>query len=54
MMAILDWATITKFYRLNGLVQVHLLLKVPCTARSSKQSILKEIHLDYSLEGVMM
>ena len=30
------------------------LLRVPCTARRSNQSILKEISPDYSLEGLML
>ena len=30
------------------------LLRVPWTARRSNQSILKEISLDYSLEGLML
>ena len=30
------------------------LLKVPCTARSSNQSILMEINPEYSLEGLML
>ena len=30
------------------------LLRVPCTARSSSQSILKKISSDYSLEGLML
>ena len=30
------------------------LLRVPCTARRSNQSILKEINLEYSLEGLML
>ena len=30
------------------------LLRVPCTARESKQSILKEISPEYSLEGLML
>ena len=30
------------------------LLKVPWTARRSNQSILKEINLEYSLEGLML
>ena len=30
------------------------LLRVPWTARRSSQSILKEIHLEYSLEGLML
>jgi len=30
------------------------LLRVPCTARRSNQSILKEINSEYSLEGLMM
>ena len=30
------------------------LLRVPWTARSSKQSILKEINPEYSLEGLML
>ena len=30
------------------------LLKVPWTARRSKQSILREINLEYSLEGLML
>ena len=30
------------------------LLRVPCTARRSNQSILKEISLQYSLEGLML
>ena len=30
------------------------LLRVPCTARSSDQSVLKEISPDYSLEGPML
>jgi len=29
-------------------------LRVPWTARRSNQSILKEINLEYSLEGLMM
>ena len=30
------------------------LLRVPWTVRRSNQSILKEIHLEYSLEGLML
>ena len=30
------------------------LLRIPCTARSSDQSVLKEISPDYSLEGPML
>ena len=30
------------------------LLRVPWTARRSNQSILKEINLEYSLEGLML
>ena len=30
------------------------LLRVPCTARKSNQSILKEINSEYSLEGLML
>ena len=30
------------------------LLRIPCTARSSDQSVLKEISPDYSLEGLML
>ena len=30
------------------------LLRVPWTARKSNQSILKEIHPEYSLEGLML
>ena len=30
------------------------LLRVPCTARRSSQSILKEVHLGFSLEGMML
>ena len=30
------------------------LLRVPCTARKSNQSILKEINPEYSLEGLML
>ena len=30
------------------------LLRFPCTARRSKQSILKEINPEYSLEGLML
>ena len=30
------------------------LLRVPWTARISKQSILKEINFEYSLEGLML
>ena len=30
------------------------LLRVPCTARTSNQSILKEIRREYSLEGLML
>ena len=30
------------------------LLQVPCTARRSNQSILKEINPEYSLEGLML
>ena len=29
-------------------------MRVPWTARTSNQSILKEINLDYSLEGLML
>ena len=29
-------------------------MKVPCTARKSSQSILKEINPEYSLEGLML
>ena len=29
-------------------------MRVPCTARRSNQSILKEINPDYSLEGLML
>ena len=29
-------------------------MRVPCTARRSNQSILKEISLEYSLEGLML
>ena len=29
-------------------------LRVPCTARRSNQSILKEINPEYSLEGLML
>ena len=38
------------------LKQSHLsrLLRVPCTAKRSNQSILKEIHSEYSLEGLML
>ena len=32
---------------------IHRLLRVPCTARRSNQSILKEINPEYSLEGLM-
>ena len=37
---------------LNG--GVRELLRVPWTARRSNQSILKEIHPEYSLEGLML
>ena len=30
------------------------LLRVPCTARKSNQSILKEVNPEYSLEGLML
>ena len=30
------------------------LLRVPCTARRSNQPILKEINLEYSLEGLVL
>ena len=30
------------------------LLRVPCTARRSNQSILKEVNPEYSLEGLML
>ena len=30
------------------------LLRVPWTARKSNQAIIKEINLDYSLEGLML
>ena len=30
------------------------LLRVPCIARWSNQSVLKEINLEYSLEGLML
>ena len=33
---------------------VRRLLRVPWTARRSNQSILKEINLEYSLEGLML
>ena len=29
-------------------------MRVPCTARRPNQSILKEINLEYSLEGLML
>ena len=29
-------------------------MKVPCTARKSNQSILKEINIEYSLEGLRL
>ena len=29
-------------------------MRVPCTARRSNQSVLKEIHFEYSLEGLML
>ena len=29
-------------------------MRVPCTVRRSNQSILKEINLEYSLEGLML
>ena len=29
-------------------------MRVPCTARRSNQSILKEINSEYSLEGLML
>ena len=35
-------------------VVLESLLRVPCTARRSNQSILKEISPDYSLEGLML
>ena len=35
-------------------VVLERLLRVPCTARRSNQSILKEINLEYSLEGLML
>ena len=34
--------------------QLEKLLRVPWTARRSNQSILKEINLEYSLEGLML
>ena len=37
-----------------GLWYWRRLLKVPCTARESKQSILKEISHEYALEGLML
>ena len=37
-----------------GLCCWRRLLRVPCTARRSSQSILKEISLKYSLEGLML
>ena len=37
-----------------GLWYSRRLLRVPCTARRSNQSILKEISLEYSLEGLML
>ena len=30
------------------------LLRVPCTAKRSNQSILKEVNSEYSLEGLML
>ena len=37
-----------------GLWYSKRLLRVPCTARRSNQTILKEISLEYSLEGLML
>ena len=37
-----------------GLWCLRRLLRVPCTARRSKQSLLKEISPKYSLEGLML
>ena len=31
-----------------------ILLRVPCTARRSNQSILKKLNLEYSLKGLML
>ena len=53
-----------KYQRLNYVASLWLmllnlccwrrLLRVPCTARRSNQSILKEINPEYSLEGLML
>ena len=45
-----------EFKRIGAFELWHLrrTLRVPWTARKSNQSILKEINLDYSLEGVML
>ena len=37
-----------------GLIYCKRLLRVPWTARRSSQSILKEIHPEYSLEGLIL
>ena len=45
----------TKCWRIGAFeLWCRRLLRVPLTARRSNQSILKEINLDYSLEGLML
>ena len=44
-----------EFMLLNcGVGEESLVLRVPWTSRRSKQSVLKEISLEYSLEGLML
>ena len=45
-----------KDQRIGGFIPWHWrrLLRVPWTARRSNQSILKEINLEYLLEGLML
>ena len=40
--------------RIDAFEMCRRLLRVPCTARKSNQSILKEISPEYSLEGLML
>ena len=51
-----SWTTKTEHWRINAfkLWFWRRLLRVPWIARRSNQSILKEISLEYSLEGLML
>ena len=47
-----NYAGLTRIIKAHNSVRRHL--RVPCTARKSKQSTLKEISPEYSLEGLML